>query len=175
MTGKSNFIANVVGLVNSRNQNMNIYIHIVAFYPKDLVKDKVNESKVKLIKVVASDICILNLDEEDLPRSSLSVILIDTASGNPEIGIDKVTLDLNAREYIDNQNNSSLLFNLYHFPEDSHLLSITTKISRSTLLYVSDYLSIIEDLFLIRMIQINFIESLYSTTHKSSNYAWEKR
>ncbi|CAI2182378.1 2643_t:CDS:2, partial [Funneliformis geosporum] len=126
MTGKSNFIANAVGLVNSRNQNMNIYIHIVAFYPKDSVKDsnlekfkkgdiikvqgrfsiietEVNESKVKLIKVVASDICILNLDEEDLPRSSLSVILIGTVSGNPEIGTDKVTLDLNAREYIDNQ------------------------------------------------------------------------
>ncbi|CAI2202113.1 15544_t:CDS:1, partial [Funneliformis geosporum] len=55
--------------------------------------------------VVASDICILNLDDEDLPRSSLSVILIGTASGNPEIRTDKVTLDLNAKEYIDNQNN----------------------------------------------------------------------
>ncbi|CAI2198558.1 7839_t:CDS:2 [Funneliformis geosporum] len=198
MTGKYNFIANAVGLVNSRNQNMNIYIYIVAFYPKDSVKDsdlekfkkgdiikvqgrfsiiktEVNESKVKLIKVVASDICILNLDEEDLSRSSLSVILIDTASGNPKIRTDKVTLDLNAREYIDNQNNGSLLFNLYHFPEDSHLLPITTKISRGTLLYVSGYLLIIEDLFLIRMTQINFIESPYSTIHKPSNYAWEKR
>jgi len=37
--GKSNFIANAVGLVNSRNQNINIYVHIVAFYPKDSVKD----------------------------------------------------------------------------------------------------------------------------------------
>jgi hypothetical protein len=82
---------------------------------------------------------------------------------------------LNAREYIDNQNNSSLLFNLYHFPEDNHLLPITAKISRGTLLYVSGYLSIIEDLLLIRMTQINFIESPYSTTHKPSNYAWEKR
>ncbi|CAI2199598.1 13384_t:CDS:1, partial [Funneliformis geosporum] len=125
--------------------------------------------------VVASDICILNLDEKNLPRSSLSVILIDTASGNSEIRTNKVTLDLNAREYIDNQNNSSLLFNLYHFSEDSHLLPITTKISRGTLLYVSGYLSIIEDLFLIRMTQINFIESPYSITHKPSNYAWEKR
>ena len=117
---------------------------------------------------------MLNLDEEDLPKSSLFVILIGTASDNPEIGSDKVTLDLNAREYIDNQNNSSLLFNLYHFPEDSHLLPITTKTSRGTLLYVSGYLSIIEDLFLIRLTQINFIESAHSTTHKPSNYAWEK-
>ncbi len=117
---------------------------------------------------------MLNLDEEDLPKSSLSVILIGTASNNPEIGSDKVTLDLNAREYIDSQNNSSLLFNLYHFPEDSHLLPITEKTSRGTLLYVSGYLSIIEDLLLIRMTQINFIESPY-TTHKPSNYAWEKK
>ena len=73
--GKSNFIANAVSLVNSRNQNINIYVHIVAFYPKDSVKDtdlekfkkgdiikvqgrfsiietEVNESKVKLIKVL---------------------------------------------------------------------------------------------------------------------------
>lgn len=118
---------------------------------------------------------MLNLDEEDLPKSSLSVILIGTASNKPEIGIDKVTLDLNAKEYIDNQNNSSLLFNLYHFPEDSHLLPITQKTSRGTLLYICGYLSIIDDLLLIRMTQINFIESPYSTTHKPSNYAWEKR
>ncbi|CAI2176425.1 15437_t:CDS:2 [Funneliformis geosporum] len=185
MTEKSNFIANVVGLVNFRNQNMNIYIHNdnVAFYPKDSVKDsdlkkfkkgdiikvqsrfsiietEVNESKVKLIKVVASDICILNLDEENLLRSSLSVILLGIASSNPEIGTYKVILDLNAREYIDNQNNSSLLFNLYHFPEDSYLLPITTKISRVTLLYNDTN---------------QFIESPYSTTHKPSNYAWKKR
>ena len=37
--GKSNFISNAVGLVNSQNQNNNIYIHIVAFYPKELVKN----------------------------------------------------------------------------------------------------------------------------------------
>lgn len=72
-TGKSNFVANAVGLVNSRNQNINIYIHIVAFYPKDSVNDlekfikgdiikvqgrfsiietEVDESKVKIIKVL---------------------------------------------------------------------------------------------------------------------------
>jgi hypothetical protein len=74
-TGKSNFISNAVGLVNSRSQNDNIYIHIVAFYPKELVKNsdlekfkkgdiikvqgrfsiietEVNESKIKLIKVL---------------------------------------------------------------------------------------------------------------------------
>ena len=83
-------------------------------------------------------------------------------------------MDFNAREYIDNQNNNSLLFNLYHFPDDGHSLAVTTKISRSTLLYVAGHLSIIENLLLIRITQVNFIESAHST-HKSSNYAWEKR
>ena|SRR5687767_2905303 len=73
--GKSNFITNAMGLVNSRHQNTNVYIHIVAFYPKDSTKDsdlekfnkgeiikvqgrfsiietEVNESKIKLIKVL---------------------------------------------------------------------------------------------------------------------------
>src|ERR1044072_3993841 len=66
--------------------------------------------------MVASDICVLNLNEEDLPKSSLSVVLVGTASDNSEVNDDKITLNLNAREYIDNQNNKSLLFNLYHFP-----------------------------------------------------------
>jgi hypothetical protein len=100
--------------------------------------------------------------------------LIGTASDNPEITSDKVTLNLNAREYIDNQNNSSLLFNLYHFPDDSYLSPITAKVLRGTLLYVTGYLSIIDDLLLIRLTQINFIESA-SITHKPSNYAWEKQ
>ena len=75
MSEKSNFIANAMGLVNSWHQNTNIYIHIVAFYSKDLAKDsdlekfnkrdiikvqgrfsiietKVNESKIKLIKIL---------------------------------------------------------------------------------------------------------------------------
>ena len=74
-TGKSNFISNAVGLVNSRHQNTNVYIHIVAFYPKDSTKDsnlekfnkgniikvqdrfliiemEVNKSKIKLIKIL---------------------------------------------------------------------------------------------------------------------------
>ncbi len=81
---------------------------------------------------------------------------------------------MNTREYIDNQNNSSLLFNLYHFSNDGHLSPITKKISRSALLYVTGHLSIIENLLLIRVTQVNFIESAHST-HKPLGYAWEKR
>ena len=124
--------------------------------------------------MVASDICVLNLDEEDLPKSSLSVVLVGTTLDNSVINDDKITLNLNAREYIDSQHNKSLLFNLYHFPDDSHLLPITTKVSRGSSLYITGYLSLIEDLLLVRVTQINFIESNYST-NKSSNYAWEKK
>jgi len=70
----SNFIVNAVGVVNSRHQNTNIFVHIVAFYPKDtskhsdlerfnkgdiiqvqgrfsIVETKVEEDKIKVIKV----------------------------------------------------------------------------------------------------------------------------
>jgi hypothetical protein len=125
--------------------------------------------------MIASDICVLNLDEEDLPRSSLSVVLVGTASDNPEINDDKITLNLNAREYIDNQHNKSLSFNLYHFPDDTHLLPITTKVSRGSSLYITGYLSLIGELLLIRLTQINFIENTHLPSHKSSNFAWEKK
>lgn len=71
---KSSFVVNAVGIVNSRHQNINIYVHIIAFYQKDVSRDndlerfnkgdiiqvqgkfsvietEVDESKVKLIKV----------------------------------------------------------------------------------------------------------------------------
>lgn len=119
---------------------------------------------------------MLNLEEEDLPRSSLSVVLIGIASDNSEIGDDKITLSLTAREYIDNKNNSSLSFELYHFPEDAHLMPISSKISRGTSLYVTGHLSIIEDLLLVKITQINFVESITpSTSYKHSNYSWEKK
>ena len=74
IAGKSKFVTNAVGIVSSRQQNINIYIHITAFYPKDVAKDNdlerfkkgdiiqvqgrfsvteadVDGSKVKLIKV----------------------------------------------------------------------------------------------------------------------------
>jgi len=70
---------------------------------------------------------------------------------NPEIASNKVTLDLNTREYIDNQNNSSLLFNLYHFSNDGHLSPITKKILHDALLYITGHLSIIKNLLLIRV------------------------
>ncbi|RIA96745.1 hypothetical protein C1645_814935, partial [Glomus cerebriforme] len=75
-----------------------MFVHIVAFYPKNvtrncdlerfkkgdiirvqgrfsIIETEVGGSKIKLIKMVASDICVLSL-EEDLPRSSLSVVLV---------------------------------------------------------------------------------------------------
>jgi len=125
--------------------------------------------------MVASDICVLNLDEEDLPRSSLSVILVGTASDNSEINDDKVILKLNAREYIDNQHNKSLSFDLYHFPEENHLLPITSKVSRGSSLYITGSLFLIDNLFLVRLTQINFIENTRPSPYKTSNYAWEKR
>ena len=33
---KSNFVVNAVGIVNSRHQNTNIFVHIIAFYPKEI-------------------------------------------------------------------------------------------------------------------------------------------
>src|SRR5436189_2658382 len=125
--------------------------------------------------MVASDICVLNLNEEDLPKSSLSVILVGTASDNSEINDDKVILKLNAREYIDNQHNKSLSFDLYHFPEENHLLPITNKVTRGSSLYITGSLFLIGDLLLIRLTQINFIESTRSSPYKTSSHAWEKR
>jgi hypothetical protein len=71
----SNFVVNAVGIANSYQQNINIFIHIVAFYPKDttsgnsdlerfekgdiirvqgrfsIVETNVDENKIKVIKV----------------------------------------------------------------------------------------------------------------------------
>src|ERR1044072_2650652 len=85
--------------------------------------------------MVASDICVLNLEEEDLPQSSLYVVLIGVASDNSDVSSDKVTLNIIAREYIDNQNNESLSFELYHFPDDTHLLPTSSKVLRGSSLY----------------------------------------
>ena len=71
---KSNFVVNAVGIINSRHQNINIYIHIIAFYPNNATRDndlerfnkgdiiqvqgrfsiietEVDENKIKVIKV----------------------------------------------------------------------------------------------------------------------------
>src|SRR5436190_4291019 len=119
--------------------------------------------------MVASDICVLNLEEEDLPKSSISVTLVGTASDNSEINDDKVILKLNAREYIDNQNRS-LSFDLYHFPDENHLLPTTSKTSRGSSLYVTGSLSLIDDLLLVKLTQINFIESTRPSPYKTSSY-----
>src|SRR3954468_10468237 len=112
--------------------------------------------------MVASDVYVLNLEEEDLPKSSLFITLVGTASDNSETNDDKVILKLNAREYIDSQNNKSLSFDLYHFSEESHLLPITSKVSRGSSLYITGSLSLIDDLLLVRLTQINFIENTRS-------------
>lgn len=44
---KSNFVVNVVEIVNSRHQNINIYVHIIAFYPKDITRDSDLERFIK--------------------------------------------------------------------------------------------------------------------------------
>ena len=71
----SNFVVNAVGVVNSYQQNINIFVHIVAFYSKDttsknsdlerfkkgdiirlqgrfsIVETEVDNSQIKIIKV----------------------------------------------------------------------------------------------------------------------------
>src|SRR5204862_7258456 len=78
------------------------------------------------------------------------------------------------REYIDNQNRS-LSFDLYHFPDENHLLPTTSKTSRGSSLYVTGSLSLIDDLLLVKLTQINFIESTRPSPYKTSSYAWKKR
>jgi hypothetical protein len=84
-------------------------------------------------------------------------------------------LDFTAKEYIDNQNNHSLSFNLYNFSEDNHLSPISTKVVRGSPLFITGHLSIIDDLLIVKITQINFIDSSRSSPHKSSSYAWEKK
>ncbi|CAI2201849.1 16225_t:CDS:2, partial [Funneliformis geosporum] len=101
--GKSNFVVTAVGIISSRQQNTNIFIHIIAFYPKNTTRDNDLErfEKGDIIKVQGkfsiietevdrtSDICVLNLEEDDLPKSSLSITLVGTASDNSETNDDK--------------------------------------------------------------------------------------
>lgn len=77
----SNFVVNAVGIVRSRHQKINIYVHIVVFYPKDedqnnnldkfnkgdiikvqgrfsIIQTEVEGSKIKIIKV---NLLIFNL------------------------------------------------------------------------------------------------------------------
>ena len=36
--GKSNFIVTAVGIIKSCHQNTNIFVHIIAFYQKDMTR-----------------------------------------------------------------------------------------------------------------------------------------
>ncbi|CAI2199112.1 17185_t:CDS:2, partial [Funneliformis geosporum] len=141
--GKSNFIVTAVSIISSRQQNTNIFIHIIVFYLKNTTRDNDLERFEK-----ASDICILNLEKDNLPKSLLSITLVGIASDNSETNDDKVILKLNTREHIDSQNNKSFSFDLYHFLEESHLLLITSKVSRGSSLYITGSLSLIDDLLL---------------------------
>ena len=71
---KSNFVVNAIGIVNSHHQDTNIFVHITAFYPKEITRNddlerftkgdivqvqgkfsiietEVDGSKIKIIKV----------------------------------------------------------------------------------------------------------------------------
>jgi len=50
---KSNFVINAIGIVNFCHQKTNIFVHIIAFYPKEKVKDSDLErfNKGDIIKV----------------------------------------------------------------------------------------------------------------------------
>ncbi len=52
--GKTNFVVTAVGIICSRQQNVNIFIHIIAFYPKDSTRDNNDLERFKkgdIIKV----------------------------------------------------------------------------------------------------------------------------
>ncbi|CAI2191033.1 11093_t:CDS:2 [Funneliformis geosporum] len=158
---KFNFVVTAVGIISSRQQNTNIFIHIIAFYPKNTTRDNDLErfEKGDIIRVQGKfSIIETEVDgKNDLPKSSLSIILVSTASDNSETN--------------DDQNNKSLSFDLYHFSEESHLLPITSKVSHGLSLYITGSLSLIDDHLLIRLIQINFIENTSSSPNKTSSYA----
>ena len=69
------------------------------------------------------------LDEDDLPKSHLSIVLVGVASDNSTVNDDKVTVSLNAREYINENQNESLQFELYHFSDEKHQSPISSKVS----------------------------------------------
>ncbi|CAI2182501.1 8158_t:CDS:2 [Funneliformis geosporum] len=163
---KSKFIANVVEIISFQHQNINIFIHITAFYPKNTTQDTdLERFKKEDIIQVQGRFSVTETDVDD----------IGIVSDNPEVSDDKITLNITAKEYLNDQLNSSLLFNLYYFPEETHLLSISTKALRSSSLYITGHLSFIENFLLIKITQINFIESFSSLSYKPSNYAWKKK
>lgn len=53
---KSNFVVNAVGIVSSRHQKINIYVHIVAFYPNEEIRDnnleKFNKGDIIIVKFI---------------------------------------------------------------------------------------------------------------------------
>ncbi|RHZ86516.1 hypothetical protein Glove_50g134 [Diversispora epigaea] len=64
-----------------------------------------------LIKVLASNIVVLNL-EEDLPQALLSVVLYVSI---------QVTVRTNIKEYLSEKETRAMSFHLYHYPEEKHL------------------------------------------------------
>src|SRR3954463_8151164 len=103
--------------------------------------------------------------------------MVGTASDDAVISDDKVTISFNAKKYISEDQNNPIQFELYHFPDENHLLPISSKVSQGSTLYITSHLSIIEDLYLIRLTQVNYISQNYSPSHSGrsgTGYAWDK-
>jgi hypothetical protein len=73
---KSNFVVNAVGIVNSRHQKVNIYVHIVVFYPKDDIRDNDLEkfNKGDIIKVQGR----FSIVETEVEANKIKVIKVKT-------------------------------------------------------------------------------------------------
>ena len=63
----SNFVVNAIGIVNSQHQSTNIFIHIIAFYPKDMTK----HSDLERFKEIKDNIRVLK-SKLDIPQTELN-------------------------------------------------------------------------------------------------------
>lgn len=73
---KSNFVVNAVGVVNSCHQNTNIFVHITAFYPKEVTRNNDIEierfSKGDIIQVQGK----FSIIETEVDGSKIKVIKV---------------------------------------------------------------------------------------------------
>src|SRR2546421_9889127 len=70
----SNFVVNAVGIVNSRHQNVNIFVHITAFYPKDMTRDSSLErfDKGDIVQVQGK----FSITETDVDGTKIKIIKV---------------------------------------------------------------------------------------------------
>src|SRR5688572_28924658 len=122
--------------------------------------------------MVASSVTPLNLNEEELPQAILSVVLVGVISDSPQLSEERMAITLNAREYIDANNDRSTTFDLFHYPDETHLLPITTKVTRGATMFVTGHLTFVQNLQLIKITQISYVD-LVST--KPGMYAWQNK